>query len=187
VMAADAFGRRQAHVAYVYTASGRVAEAVLTAEELEDHRDHLTWIYDEAQAGARTPRPGAHCAGQYCPAVHVCPAVRGAASAANIVPADRLAKGIQTAEDVEAWLELKPQVERAVKELDKRAKALCDASGGRLDLPGGGAYVASERQRTSLDQGLLEEELGDLARFKKTTTYKVYAARAKAARKEKRK
>lgn len=161
VMAADALGAKEVFVAYLYTETGEIVSNLLDKEAIEGHRVTMEWLWDLAQE-PQEPCPGAHCSEQYCPAIASCPAV--AAEFGQLVPVDNLTSqrlAIETVEDASRWLELKPRIMAAIKQLDAATREL--AEDAPITVGDGYEYRIVSSSRTSFDVAKAKELLGERA------------------------
>ncbi len=121
------------------------------------------------------PAPGEHCTNLFCAALSVCPAVRGEMN--GLVPLGDLVTNMRRPADVQRWLEVAPRVKKLLEQLDIRAKELCDASGGELQLPDGRRYVKTVSEFHVFDAKAAKETLGELAegfnKVQRRTEYRV--------------
>ena len=119
-----------------------VDSAVLTEMELGGLEAELRGFVKVTEA---PPRPGTHCSELFCKAneMNTCPATRE--NTEQLVPADRLPKGLTNDDDARAWILLLPAVKAATK---KAEAALKKYVGDRqLELGDGRVYSAKEVHR----------------------------------------
>lgn len=98
---------------------------------LEQGAMDLSERLDVAWRGAAEPRPGAHCAELYCPALRTCPATRALlASNPDTAPlAEVITASIQTPEDAGRAYLASRRAKQVLKYVDERVKEIVASSG----------------------------------------------------------